>query len=143
MNPGDEVVVFEPFYENYGPDAILSRRDSALRHPALRPTGPSTRTSCASAFTEQTRAIVVNTPAQPDRQGLHRARSSTLIAGLCREHDVLAITDDIYQHIVFEGEHVPLATLPGMAERTIAIVDVEDVLGDRLARRLDDRQPAS
>ena len=63
-----------------------------------------------------------------------------LIADLCLEFDVIAFTDDIYEHIVFEGEHIPLATLPGMADRTVVDpLDVEDVLGHRLADRLDDR----
>ena len=73
-----------------------------------------------AAFTSRTRAIVVNSPHNPTGKVYSRDELE-LIAGLCIEHDAVAITDDIYQHIVFEGEHIPLATLPGMADRTIAI----------------------
>ena len=119
LDPGDEVVIFEPFYENYGPDAILAGaipRYVTLHQPDWSIDPDELRT----AFTGRTRAIIVNSPHNPTGKVFSRAELE-LIAGLCIEHDVLAITDDIYQHIVFAGEHIPLATLPGMAERTIAI----------------------
>ena len=119
LDPGDEVVVFEPFYENYGPDAILTGaipRYVTLHEPDWRIDPDELR----AAVTPRTRAIVVNSPHNPTGKVFSRAELE-LIAGLCREFDLLAFTDDIYQHIVFDGEHVPLATLPGMAERTVSI----------------------
>ena len=120
LDPGDEVVIFEPYYENYGPDAILSRRRAALRDPAR-----------AGLVDRPGRAAERFGPADPRRSSSTRrttrpARSSPateleLIADLCQEHDVIAFTDDIYEHLVYEGEHIPLATLPGMAERTVSI----------------------
>jgi aspartate/methionine/tyrosine aminotransferase len=119
LNPDDEVVVFEPFYENYGPDAILA--GAIPRYVTLHsPDWSIDPDELRSAFTGRTRAIIVNSPHNPTGKVFSRDELE-LIAGLCLEHDVVAITDDIYQHIVFEGEHIPLATLPGMAERTIAI----------------------
>ncbi|MGH2465281.1 MAG: aminotransferase class I/II-fold pyridoxal phosphate-dependent enzyme [Candidatus Limnocylindrales bacterium] len=119
LDPGDEVVIFEPFYENYGPDAILA--GAVPRYVTLhQPDWSIDPDELRAAFTGRTRAIIVNSPHNPTGKVFSRAELE-LIAGLCLEHDVLAITDDIYQHIVFSGEHIPLATLPGMAERTIAI----------------------
>jgi len=119
VDPGDEVIVFEPFYENYGPDAILS--GATARYVTLHePDWAIDPDELRAAFTARTRAIVVNSPHNPTGKVFDRAELE-LIAGLCQEHDVVALTDDIYQHIVFDGEHVPLATLPGMADRTIAI----------------------
>ncbi len=119
VDPGDEVVVFEPFYENYGPDAILA--GATTRYVTLHePDWSIDPDELRAAFTSRTRAIVVNSPHNPTGKVFSRAELE-LIADLCREHDVVAITDDIYQHIVYEGEHIPLATLPGMAERTISI----------------------
>jgi aspartate/methionine/tyrosine aminotransferase len=119
LDPGDEVIVFEPFYENYGPDAILTGaipRYVTLHEPDWRIDPDELR----AVITHRTRAIVVNTPHNPTGKVFSRAELE-LIADLCRDHDLLAFTDDIYQHLVYEGEHIPLATLPGMAERTIAI----------------------
>ena len=119
LDPSDEVIVFEPFYENYGPDAILTGaipRYVTLHEPDWRIDPDELR----AAVTTRTRAIVVNTPHNPTGKVFSRAELQ-LVADLCREHDLLAFTDDIYQHLVYEGEHIPLATLPGMAERTIAI----------------------
>jgi aminotransferase len=119
VDPGDEVIIFEPFYENYGPDCILS--GAQPRYVALRP--PDWRfdpEELRAAFNGRTRAIVVNTPNNPTGKVYTRAELE-LIAGLCRRHDAIAITDEIYEHLVFEGEHVSIATLPGMAERTITI----------------------
>jgi aminotransferase len=119
LDPGDEVVIFEPFYENYGPDAILSGavpRYVTLHEPDWSIDGDELR----AAFGPRTRGIVVNSPHNPTGK-VFRREELQLIADLCIEHDVIAFTDDIYEHLVYEGEHVPLASLPGMAERTVSI----------------------
>jgi len=119
LDPGDEVIVFEPFYENYGPDAILS--GAVPRYVALHePDWSIDESELRAAFGPRTRGIVVNTPHNPTGK-VFRREELELIAGLCVDHDVLAFTDDIYEHIVYAGEHVPMATLPGMAERTVAV----------------------
>ena len=118
INPGDEVIVFEPFYENYGPDAILCGASPVF---VPMPTdGPIDLDRLARAFTAKTRAIIVCTPNNPTGRVLARAELEK-IAELCRRHDAFAVTDEIYEHIYYEGEHIPIATLPGMAERTITI----------------------
>ena len=119
VDPGDEVVIFEPYYENYGPDCILSgatARYVALRAPDWRFDPDELR----AAFNSRTRAIVVNTPHNPTGK-VYDEGELQLIADLCLEHDAIAITDEIYEHLVYEGRHLSLATLPGMAERTITI----------------------
>src|ERR1700716_1409906 len=119
VDPGDEVIVFEPFYENYGPDCILSGAEP--RYVALRPPGWAfDPDELRRAFGPRTRAIVVNTPHNPTGKVYTRPELQ-IIAELCQEHDAVAITDEIYEHLVYEGEHVSIATLPGMAERTITI----------------------
>ena len=119
LDPGDEVVVFEPYYENYGPDAILA--DAVPRYVTLHePDWRIDPDELRAAFTPRTRGIVVNSPHNPTGKVFSRDELQ-LIAELCNEHDVIAFTDDIYEHLVFEGEHIPLATLPGMAERTVSI----------------------
>jgi aminotransferase len=120
LDPGDEVVSFEPFYENYGPDAILS--GAMPRFVSLRPPDWSfDPDELRRAFSRKTRAIIVNTPHNPTGKVFTREELQA-IADLCQEHDALAITDEIYEHILYEGaRHVPMATLPGMAERTITI----------------------
>ena len=119
IDPGDEVVVFEPYYENYGPDAILSGavpRYVTLHEPDWRIDPDELR----AAFNERTRGIVVNSPHNPTGKVFSREELE-LIGELCAEHDVVAFTDDIYEHIVYDGEHIPLATIPGMGERTVAV----------------------
>ena len=119
VDPGDEVIVFEPFYENYGPDCIIS--GATPQFVALRPPDWSfDEAELRRAFTTKTRAIVVNTPHNPTGK-VYTRQELELIAALCVEHDAIAITDEIYEHLVFSGRHVSLATLPGMAERTITI----------------------
>jgi aminotransferase len=120
VDPGEEVVVFEPFYENYGPDAILS--GAVPRFVRLRPPHWSFDPGeLAASFGPRTRAIILNTPNNPTGKVFTREELAT-IAGLCRRHDAVAITDEIYEHILYDGaEHVPMATLPGMGERTITI----------------------
>jgi aminotransferase len=119
VDPGDEVVVFEPFYENYGPDCIIS--GAAPRYVALHaPDWSFDPDELRQAFNRKTRAIVVNTPHNPTGKVYSRAELE-LIAELCVEHDAIAITDEIYEHLVYRGRHISLATLPGMAERTISI----------------------
>ncbi|HET6650612.1 MAG TPA: aminotransferase class I/II-fold pyridoxal phosphate-dependent enzyme [Candidatus Limnocylindria bacterium] len=119
LDPGDEVVVFEPFYENYGPDAILS--GAVPRYVTLHePDWSIDPDELRAAFTPRTRGLVLNTPHNPTGKVFSRAELE-LIAEVCREHDVVVFTDDIYEHIVYAGEHIPMATLPGMAERTVAI----------------------
>ena len=120
LDPGDEVVVFEPFYENYGPDAILS--GSVPRFVRLRPPDWSFDSAeLAAAFNSKTRAIIVNTPNNPTGKVFTRAELQT-IAQLCQKHDAVAVTDEIYEHILFDGAvHVAMASLPGMKQRTITI----------------------
>ena len=123
VNPGEEVVVFEPYYENYGPDAILC--GATPRFVSLRPPDFSfDRDELAAAFNEKTRAIVINSPNNPTGRVFSR-EDLQFIADLCQKYDVLAITDEIYEHILYDGaEHVPIWTLPQMAERTIAVNSV-------------------
>lgn len=119
VDPGDEVVVFEPFYENYGPDAVLS---GATPHyvTLYEPDWHFDQGELAAAFNEKTRAIIINTPNNPTGKVFSREELE-FIAQLCQQWDVIAITDEIYEHMVYSGEHINLATLPGMYERTITI----------------------
>ena len=119
VDPGDEVIVFEPFYENYGPDCIIS--GAVPRFVPLRaPDWSFDPDELRRAFNARTRAIVINTPHNPTGK-VYTREELELIAGLCVEHDAIAITDEIYEHMVYRGKHVSIATLPGMAERTITI----------------------
>ena len=118
VDPGEEVIVFEPFYENYGPDAILC--DAKPVFVPLLPGQPLDLDRLRRVFADRTRAIVINTPGNPSGRVLTRAELET-IAELCRKHDAWAVTDEIYEHIRYAGEHLPIATLPGMRERTITI----------------------
>jgi len=119
LDPGDEVVVFEPYYENYGPDAILA--GAIPRYVTLHePDWSIDPDELRAAFGPRTRGLVLNSPHNPTGKVFSRDELG-LIADLCIEHDVIAFTDDIYEHLVYEGEHIPLATLPGMADRTVSI----------------------
>jgi aminotransferase len=120
VNPGDEVIVFEPFYENYGPDAILS--GATPRYVTLRtPDWSFDPDELAGAFNNNTKAIIINTPNNPTGKVFGRDELE-FIASLCRKWNAIAITDEIYEHILFNGKkHIAIATLDGMRDRTITI----------------------
>ena len=119
-NPGDEVIVFEPYYESYHPDTLLcgaERKLVTLHAPDWHFDPDDLR----RAFSPRTKAIIVNTPHNPTGKVFTRSELM-LIASLCQEFDALAITDEIYEHIIYDGlEHIPLITLPGMRDRTILV----------------------
>jgi aspartate/methionine/tyrosine aminotransferase len=119
-NPGDEVVIFEPFYENYGPDTKLC--GAVPRLVRLRPPDWSfDPIELRAVFSNRTKAIILNSPNNPTGKVFTRAELE-LIAGLCQEFDALAITDEIYEHIVYDGQaHVPIMSLDGMRDRSILI----------------------
>jgi len=119
LDPGDEVLIPSPFYENYGPDAVLAAatpRFVALEAPRYRLDVDRLR----AAVTERTRAIVLNTPNNPTGRVFDEEELNG-VADLCRKHDLLAVTDEIYEYIVYDGTHRCLATLPGMRERTVVV----------------------
>jgi aminotransferase len=120
IDPGDEVVVFEPYYENYGPDAILA--GAVPRHVTLHePEWTFDEEELAAAFNDRTRGIILNTPNNPTGKVFTREELE-VIAGLCQRYGVVAFTDEIYEHITYEGaRHVPLITIPGMEDRTVTI----------------------
>jgi aspartate/methionine/tyrosine aminotransferase len=120
VDPGQEVVVFEPFYENYGPDAILC--GAKPRYVPLNPPNWSfDRAQVEAVFNQNTRALILNSPHNPTGKVFSKEELEFL-AGLCQRWDVLVITDEIYEHILYDGaEHLCMATLPGMRERTIVI----------------------
>jgi len=119
-NPGDEVVVFEPYYENYGPDTFLcsaQRKLVSLRPPDWTFDPDELR----RAFSSKTKAIILNSPNNPTGRVFTRAELM-VIAELCQEFDALAITDEIYEHILYDSaSHIPIATLPGMRERSVLV----------------------
>src|SRR3954471_4606037 len=119
MDPGDEVIVLEPFYENYGPDAILAGATPVFV-PFERPNWTLDADRLRKAFNKRTKAIVVNTPHNPTGRVLTRAEMS-LISELCLKYDVWAITDEIYEHIRYAGEHHVMAMWPEMRDRVITI----------------------
>ena len=119
IDPGDEVIVLEPFYENYGPDAILADAKPVFV-PLEPPDWKLDPDRLRAAFSKRTKAIVVNTPHNPSGRVLTREEIA-LIAELCIEHDAWAFTDEIYEHIRYAGNHHVLATWPGMRERTVTI----------------------
>ena len=124
VDPGEEVVIFEPFYENYAPDAILS--DAHPRYVALRaPDWTFDRDELRSAFNEKTRAIIVCNPNNPTGK-VYTRDEMEFIASLCQEFDALCFTDEIYEHILYpregaEIQHISMAQLPGMRERTVIV----------------------
>ncbi|MBI1893237.1 MAG: aminotransferase class I/II-fold pyridoxal phosphate-dependent enzyme [Candidatus Rokubacteria bacterium] len=120
LDPGDEMIVFEPFYENYGPGAIIAGAE-----PVFVPLEPPDFTfdpdRLAKAFGPRTKAIIINSPNNPAGKVFSREELE-IIANLCIRHNAIAVTDEIYEHIVFDGlRHVPIATLPAMADRTVTI----------------------
>ena len=119
IDPGDEVIVMEPFYENYGPDAILAGA-APVFVPFERPNWTLDEDRLRKAFTKKTKAIIVNTPHNPTGRVLTR-KEMTLIAELCVRHDAWVITDEPYEHIRYAGDHHVMATFPNMRERTITI----------------------
>ena len=120
LNPGDEVIIFEPFYENYGPGCIMSQAEPVYV-PLEPPDFGFDADRLRRAVSPRTRAVIFNSPNNPSGKVFSRAELQS-IADVCIEHDLLAITDEIYEHIVYDGEtHIPIATLPGMADRTITI----------------------
>src|SRR5215510_8733085 len=120
LNPGDEVVLFEPFYENYGPDTQLCGATS--RYVSLRaPDWTFDREELRRAFTPRTKAIILNSPNNPTGKVFDLAELQ-YIAELCQEFDALAITDEIYEHILYDGAaHIPISTLPGMRDRSVLV----------------------
>ena len=119
FNPGDEVLIFEPFYENYGPDAILCGATPVFV-PLTPPDWQFDPAALEAAITPLSRALVLNSPHNPTGHVFSRSELEA-ISRVCIAHDLLVITDDPYEYIVFRGEHIPIATLPGMRERTITI----------------------
>jgi aminotransferase len=129
-NPGDEVIIFEPYYENYGPDTILTGakpRFVKLRPPTSRPdqikdaAWTFDEQELRAAFHSPTKAIIVNTPNNPTGKVFSRTELE-LIRELCLQHNVLAITDEIYEHILYDGaRHISMIELDGMRDRTIVI----------------------
>ncbi len=120
IDPGDETVIFEPFYENYGPDTELC--GARPRFVPLEP--PDWRFDpdrLRRAFGPRTKAVILNSPNNPTGKVFSREELES-IAALCREHDALVLTDEIYEHIVYDGAvHVPMITLPGMRERSVLV----------------------
>jgi aspartate/methionine/tyrosine aminotransferase len=119
-NPGDEVIIFEPFYENFGPDTLLcsAERKFVRLHPPHWRFDPD---ELRRAFSPRTKAIIVNSPGNPTGHVLSRGELE-IIAGLCQEFDAIAITDEIYEHIIYDGAvHIPMLSIPGMRDRTILI----------------------
>ncbi len=134
VDPGDEVIIFEPFYENYGPDCILSGATPVVV-PLVPPDWHFDPDQLRRCFNARTRAIIINTPHNPTGK-VYRREELKIIADLCQEFDALAITDEIYEHLVYRGEHVAIASLDGMRERTVTISGLSktySVTGWRLA----------
>ena len=122
LNPGDEVIIFEPFYENYGPGLHHRPGPSPSMCRSSRRTSASIPTGCARAVIAAHPGHHLQQPEQSHGQGLLAGRAPDRSPTCAIEHDLLAITDEIYEHILYDGaSHTPIATLPGMADRTITI----------------------
>jgi len=118
-DPGDEVIVFEPYYDSYA--AAISMAGARRRVVPLRaPDWHFDPDQLAAAVTERTRLLLLNSPHNPTGKVFSRAELEA-VAGVCRDHDLLALTDEVYEHLIFDGEHVPLTTLEGMADRTLTV----------------------
>ncbi len=121
-DPGDEVVVLEPYYDSYAACVAFAgaaRKPVTLRPPSFALDGGELR----SAIGPRARVLLLNSPHNPTGRVLSRDELS-LVASACIEHDLICVTDEVYEHLVFDGEHVPIATLPGMAERTLTISSI-------------------
>ena len=119
LEPGDEVIAFEPYYDSYAACIAMAgatRVPVTLRPPTFRPDLDALR----DAVTSRTRLILLNSPHNPTGMVL-TGEELAVIAGLAVERDLIVVTDEVYEHIVFDGEHVPIASLPGMADRTVSI----------------------
>jgi len=119
VEPGDEVIAFEPYYDSYAACIAMAggfRVPVTLRPPGFRPDLDALR----SAITARTRLILLNSPHNPTGSVFSRAELTGMAALAC-EHDLLVVTDEVYEHMVFDGEHVPIGSLPGMRERTVSI----------------------
>jgi N-succinyldiaminopimelate aminotransferase len=119
LDEGDEVAVFEPLYDSYA--ACIAIAGARRRVVTLRPPDWAVDPDAlAAAIGPRTRMLLLNSPHNPTGKVFSRTELE-LVAAVCREHDLVAVTDEVYEHLVFDDEHVPLATLPGMAERTLTI----------------------
>ena len=122
LGVGDEMIALEPVYDSYEPIARLA--GATMTRVALHPPGwRLDADELRAAVTPRTKLLLLNSPHNPTGRVLDRAELEA-IAGVCREHDLVAVTDEVYEHLVLEGEHIPLATLPGMAQRTVTISSV-------------------
>jgi len=144
VDPGDRVVIFEPFYENFGPDAVVSGAKPVhvpLHAPGFQPDEEALK----AAFSEPVKAVIVNTPGNPTGR-IFTDGTLRLIADLCTDHGALAVTDEIYEHMVFDGKrHTSLATVGDMADRTVTIGGFSktySVTGWRLAYTVADKPVA-
>ncbi|HEX3802163.1 MAG TPA: aminotransferase class I/II-fold pyridoxal phosphate-dependent enzyme [Solirubrobacteraceae bacterium] len=124
-NPGDEVIVLEPYYDSYG--ACITFAGARRRPVTLRPPDfaldPEALRAAAAAAGERARVLLLNTPHNPTGRVLNREELQA-VADACIEHDLVCVSDEVYEHLVYDGEHLPIATLPGMAERTLTISSV-------------------
>jgi N-succinyldiaminopimelate aminotransferase len=120
--PGDEVLALDPAYDSYAAAAALAGA-TLVRVPLHPPDWGLDPDELAAAATARTRVLLLNTPHNPTGRVLSRAELET-VAALCTERDLVAVADEVYEHLVFDGEHVPLATLPGMAERTLTVSSI-------------------
>lgn len=119
INPGDEVILFEPYYDSYR--ACIAMAGAKAKFITLRPPGfEVNEADLGAAFSDKTKAILVNTPHNPTGK-VFTKEELELIASLCKEHDVIAITDEVYERLVFDSQHISLATLDGMYERTVTL----------------------
>ncbi len=122
LEPGDEVVVFDPLYDSYAAGIAMAgaRRSPVTLRPPDWHLDPA---ALEAAITSRTRLLLLNTPHNPTGK-VFDAGELEQIAAICREHDLIAVADEVYEHLVYDGEHIPLATLDGMAERTLTISSI-------------------